>query len=816
VTRQTQQAPQAGSGPADGWSLTYAGLADGEEGRREVLCTVGNGYLATRGAAPEARADDFHYPGTYAAGCYNRLTDTVNGETVENESLVNIPNWLPLSFRIAGGPWFSADMADLLEHHLELDLRRGVLTRRLRLRDAAGRTTQVTQRRFAHMDLPHLCGLQMTILPEDWTGTVDIRSALDGTVENTGVERYRKLSSRHLAPLQAEPAGGDTVLLVAETNQSHIRIAEAARTQVLRDGVAVPVERSVTAEAGWIGHEFAVPVTRGEAVTVDKVVAVFTSRDRATAGPATAAVNEVSRAGTFDDLLESHVRAWARLWSRCHVDVDGAPDTQRIVRLHMFHLLQTLSEHTADLDAGVPARGLHGEAYRGHVLWDELFVLPALTLRLPTLARALLRYRYSRLPEARWAARQAGYAGAMYPWQSGSDGREESQRIHLNPISGRWVPDVTFRQRHVGIAVAYNVWQYYQATRDEEFLSACGAEMILDIARFWSSLASYDHSRDRYVIRGVVGPDEFHTGYPGVVPEAGVDNNAYTNIMAVWVLMRALEVLELLPRPERDELTARLGIGPEETGRWEEISRRMYVPFHGDGVISQFEGYADLEELDWEDYQARFGETRRLDRILEAENDSPNRYKASKQADVLMLFYLLSAGELSDVLTRLGYPWSGDQIRPTIDYYLARTSHGSTLSAVVHAWVLARAHRHRALEYFGEALSSDIADIQGGTTEEGIHLAAMAGSLDVVQRCFAGIEIRGDTLWLNPYWPAELGVLELTIRYRGHPLLLHIAGNQVRVTANGGARSPISISCRDQVIVLQPGEAVSMPFPGPE
>lgn len=796
-----------------GWLLTYTTPAADGEGLREALCTVGNGYLATRGAAPEARADDVHYPGTYAAGCYNRLTDTIAGETVENESLVNLPNWLPLTFRLADGPWFGSASTELLEHRLELDMRRGVLTRLLRFRDPAGHTTRVTQRRFAHMEQPHLCGLQTTIVAEDWSGPLEIRSALDGTVENCGVDRYRKLSGRHLRPLLAEAADEETLLLVTETTQSHIRIAEAARTRLLRGGVQVPIDQQLTSGEDWVGHSFTVEVSSGEAVTVDKLAGIFTSRDRAVCDVAGAAVNEVARAGTFDGVLRRHVRAWARLWGRCRIEVDGTPQTQRNARLHMFHLLQSISEHTANLDAGMPARGLHGEAYRGHVLWDELFVLPILTLRLPVLTRAMLRYRYNRLPEARWAAREAGFAGAMFPWQSGSDGREESQRIHLNPISGRWVPDTSFRQRHVGIAVAYSAWQYYQATRDEEFLSHYGAELILDIARFWSSVATYDHGRDRYVIRGVVGPDEFHTGYPGQ-PEQGIDNNAYTSIMAAWVLLRAQEVLHLLPRQERDELTERLGIGPEETGRWDEISRRLYVPFHQDGVISQFEGYEDLAELDWEGYRVRYGDSRRLDRILESEHDSVNGYKASKQADVLMLFYLLSADELGEVLGHLGYPWSGDRILPTIEYYLARTSHGSTLSAVVHAWVLARAHRQRALEYFTEALSSDIADIQGGSTAEGIHLAAMAGSLDVVQRCFAGVEIRGDTLYLNPYWPAELGMLELTIRYRGHLLLLRVSGNQVRVMANGGARSPITLSCRDQVTVLRPGEAALLPAPG--
>ena len=406
------------------WSLAYHGFSPAEEGLREALCTVGNGYLATRGAAPESRAGDVHYPGTYAAGCYNRLPDTLAGETVENESIVNLPNWLPLTFRISGGDWFSLADVQLLEYRQELDMRRGVLTRLVRFRDQAGRTTRLTQRRFAHMEQPHLCGLQTTFLPEDWSGQLTVRSALDGTVENSGVERYRKLSGRHLRPVRAEQVDAGILLLVMETTQSHIQFAEAAQTRVLRHREPVEVERQVTAEADWIGHEFTVEVDSGEGFTVDKLVAVYTSRDRAISEPAVAAVNAVARAGSFDELLARHERAWARLWDRCHLEVDGTDETQRAVRLHTFHLLQTVSENNTGLDAGVPARGLHGEAYRGHVLWDELFVFPILTLRLPSVTRTLLRYRHSRLPEARWAAAQAGFAGAMYPWQSGSDGRE--------------------------------------------------------------------------------------------------------------------------------------------------------------------------------------------------------------------------------------------------------------------------------------------------------------------------------------------------------------------------------------------------------
>jgi Trehalose and maltose hydrolases (possible phosphorylases) len=796
-----------------GWTLSFEGIDPARVGQREALCTLGNGYLATRGAAPEYAADGVHYPGTYVAGCYNRLRDVVGGRTVENESLVNVPNWLPVTFRGDDGPWLGQPGVDVLDHRLDLDFQRGVLTRTSRVRDAAGRVTAIRQRRFVHMRHVHVCGLQTTLTAEGWSGTMTVRSAIDPAVENVGVQRYRGLSSRHLTPLTGEPIGEDCVLCVSETNQSHVRIAEAVRTQVMRDDRPVSVARDVYRTADGVGHQLQVDIESGRPVTVDKLVTVYTSRDAAVSDPGLEAVQQLERLGAFDEVLDDHILAWRHLWQRFHISLSGKhARALTTVRLHLFHLLQTASRNTVEIDAGLPARGLHGEAYRGHVLWDELFAFPLLNLRTPLVSRAFLLYRYRRLPPARRAARDAGRSGAMYPWQSGSDGREETPIMHLNPLSGRWVPDHSHLQRHAGLAVAYNTWQFYQVTGDCNFLADYGAEMILEIARFFADLCIYDHRRNRYTIRGVMGPDEFHTGYPNA-PDTGIDNNAYTNIMTVWVLLRALDTLDAVDSQRRTELIETHRLRATETRRWQDITRRMYLPMHGDGIISQFEGYEQLAELDWQSYRTRYGDIRRLDRILEAEGDTTNHYKASKQADVLMLFYLFSADELGELFDRLGYSLKSDMISKNIEYYLARTSHGSTLSAVVHAWVLARNHRAEAIHYALEALDSDVADIAGGTTAEGIHLAAMAGSVDLLQRCFAGVETRGDTLWLNPYWPQELGTLEFVIRYRGHRLTLQISGDAVRVSADAGPPPPIELRCRGQATTLAPGDVVTFPNP---
>src|SRR4051812_18163245 len=267
---------------------------------------------------------------------------------------------------------------------------------------------------------------------------------------------------------------------------------------------------------------------------------------------------------------------------------------------------------------------------------------------MPEVTRALLMYRYRRLGEARAAAREAGYRGVMFPWQSGSEGVEETQILHLNPLSGQWDPDLSHNQRHVGAAIFYNIWHYFQATGDLPFLRDYGAEMMLEIARFWASIARFDPERERYEIHGVMGPDEFHEKYPDA-QRGGLRNNAYTNVMVAWLCRIAQDVLKLLPASRVDALRGHLGLHDEELRTWDDMSRRMFVPFHDDGIISQFEGYDELQELDWEAYRKKYGNIQRLDRILHAEGDDPNRYKLAKQADTVMLFFLFSDDELEDL-----------------------------------------------------------------------------------------------------------------------------------------------------------------------
>lgn len=811
---QATAAVESGPGPngdvLDPWLLAYDGFDPALEGRREALCTLGNGYWATRGSVPGSLADEIHYPGTYFAGVYNRATTSLAGRIDESEHMVNAPDWTFLSIQPVGGPCLAPGREEMLSHHQELDLQHGIVTRTNRYRDQAGRTTRIISRQFQSLAHPHLAVLETTVEAEDWAGEVHAVSAINGAVTNRNCGADSHLEGEHLVAVGGSRIDHETLLWESRTKQSGISIAMALRTRLLSaTGEPILERRRLLIGAARASCSVSFALEPGKPVTIEKTVAAATSHDRAFSTAALAAATMMRRAPGAQVLQRAHVSAWAELWGSFGMELGAGQSSRQALNLTIFHVLQTVATASADLDAGIPARGLHGEGYRGHIFWDELFVYPMLTLRRPELTSAFLLYRYRRLNEARAAARSEGLTGAMFPWQSGSDGREETPSALFNVRNQQWMPDNSHLQRHSGLAVAYNAWQYFQASGDWVFLARHGGELLVEVSRFFASLATFDPDGQRYDITAVMGPDEFHDGYPGH-PGEGLRNNAYTNVLASWVLAKAGEAVLLVSAGDGGALRRRLSLDAQELAEWDRISRRLRVPFHADGVISQFDGYEELPEFDWAGYRDRYGDLARLDLILAAEGDSTNCYKLSKQADVLMLFYLLSAEELREVFERLGYPLPPDLVPRTIRYYLARTSHGSTLSRLAHSWVLARSDREQSWALFTQVLECDIADTQGGTTHEGLHLGAMAGASDMVLRCYGGVETRDDTLRLHPLLPRELSHVTFQLSFRGQAITVRLAPDHISLHLAAGRAGPIRVSVEDIEQTLAAGDTLHM------
>jgi trehalose/maltose hydrolase-like predicted phosphorylase len=407
-------------------------------------------------------------------------------------------------------------------------------------------------------------------------------------------------------------------------------------------------------------------------------------------------------------------------------------------------------------------------------------------------------YRYRRLDKARDYAKEKGYEGAMFPWQSGSDGREETQVVHLNPVSGEWGEDYSSLQRHISIAIAYNIWEYYQISADQDFMNSYGAEMFFEICRFWASKCEKNEKTGKYSIHKVMGPDEFHEKLPDS-DKGGLTDNAYTNIMVVWCLDRAFNIMDQLSLDERKRIVDKISLGKEELVKWKEVTTNMNLNINKDHIVEQFEGYFSLNELDWDAYKTKYGNIHRMDRILKAEGKSPDDFKVAKQADTLMAYYNLDISEVHEIIRDLGYEVPEDMLKRNFDYYIKRTSHGSTLSRVVHAY-LARIMGEKELSWdmYLDALSSDYVDIQGGTTGEGIHVGVMGGTVLSALTVFAGLNWQGEALRLNPDLPGNWKNMKFNFRFKHGIYCFEISKSKVKVSYESDSNEEVRVFIRGQ------------------
>jgi len=789
----------------DGWLLRYFDYQQESERSREALLAVGNGYFGTRGALEESSANEVNYPGTYVSGLFNRLVSKVDGKDIENEDFVNISNWLPLTFRVDGGDWFSFSPGPnqaIRSINRTLDMQTGEFRREMEVEDSKGRLTRINSCRFAGMDDPHRAGLRYELTPLNYSGSIELRSCISGDHKNSGVERYNDLEQQQLVPKSEKLSEGYLELLVS-TSSSNIDIAFCARNTIVgREGLSSSEESG----PGWISQTFKSDAKEGEPIILEKLVSVATSRDPGIEDALGQAGRIIREMETFGEEMALSAAAWSGIWRKFDLSISGDREALRLLRLHIYHMMVSASGHHAGLDAGIGPRGLHGEAYRGHIFWDELYMLPLYNLYFPEVVKSVLMYRYRRLDAARAYAKEYGYEGAMFPWQSGSDGREETQVIHLNPLSGEWGDDYSSLQRHISLSIAYNVWNYYQATEDMDFMEQYGAEILLDISKFWVSKARKDEDGDRYHIDRVMGPDEFHEQLPGS-SEGGLTDNAYSNMMMSWMLDKSLRIIREMSGEQKAVILSELEISEDDLLRWNEIMHKLSLSIDTSGVIEQFQGYFGLAELDWVHYREKYGDIHRLDRILKAEGKLPDQYKLAKQADLLMAFYNLGVADVTSILKSMSYAFPENYLETNFDYYIDRTSHGSTLSRLVHgrlAWQMGRKEMGWGL--YMDALRSDLMDIQGGTTGEGIHCGVMAGTVCDVIFTFGGVNLKGDYPVIDPHLPDHWTGLNFSFSFKGTHYQLAINENEVKIFAENAGKEKIIVNLCGTKTELPQGE----------
>lgn len=776
----------------------------------QALQAVGNGYFCTRGADYEERQgpDSWGYAGTYFSTIRNTRKSVIDGQPVYNEDLVNCINWLPVTFKIDDSCWFHPHESELLSYEKDLDFRDGSFTRTLAFRNQDGKETEVVARHCVSMADKHLAAVEYSVTPLNFSGVITVKTGLHADHINDGVARYAKLDQQHLKKITEGGELNGTSFLRVQTNPSRVpgkdlkpaEITATARVVVELGGEKLKPTFEVEKADRRVNTSFSQRVGQGRTLTVHKMVGLHTNKD-SLGDPDTLdkAHDTVAKVASFSKVLEASAVKWAEIWDKAGVEVVGDRLGQQALNLATYHLFVMGTEHN---DGGIGPRGLTGETYRGHEFWDDILYYPGISLQYPLVTRCLLEHRYNGLKEARKAAQKYNFQGAMYPWQAGIEGDEQTQITRFNPVSGKWDPDNSCRQRHVSLSIAYNVLDFLETTGDVQF-RGMGAEMVLDICRFFSSMCEFDRITGKYSVGGVMGPNEFHEGKE----KRGVKDNAYTNIMLAWTLEKAENLVAEIKESgstELEEAYRNIGVDAKEMEKaydhWREIRQNLSLNLNEEGVIANHSEWFNLRgpdevkglkvELDGQeqDLFSIIYIPGRSDRRIRAAGMDPDDYQIQKQADTLMAYYNLGPDEVKRVVRMMGYELPKDHLLKNLNHHLPRTSHGSTLSFITHAMVLANAGRTADSWYFfRQALVSDLSDIQGGTTAEGIHLGVMGGCLKGVVTNFAGLNWYNGNLSINPDLPEEWESLKFSVLIRGDRYHLETIGEalKIRVSQEG-------------------------------
>jgi trehalose/maltose hydrolase-like predicted phosphorylase/hydroxymethylpyrimidine pyrophosphatase-like HAD family hydrolase len=732
--------------PDPAWSLLFEGIDESTEEAAESRLAVANGLLGARGALEMPAPHSL--PRFLVAGLFARADDPQHLPV-----LASAPDWTRLRITVDGIEMIPG----ACRVTRILDLGRGVLLAFWRCTTTTGTTLTFRTLRSTSQDNRALAW-HAARLDVDRPAAVVIESWLEP-----------------LDPLLMPDPAKTTFDLWRTVDGAHM-LALATATELTVPGGPIapsPDGQQSAMRWEWQAHP-------DQPALFSRLVAMARGAGGELIGVATHVALRDALAMDLGTLFDAHDHAWQTRWQRADITIEGGKPIQIDLRVAIYHLISAANPNDARVSVG--ARGLTGDAYHGHVFWDtEIFLLPFYALCWPEAARTLLAYRSRTLPAARAKAANMGYRGALYAWESADTGVDATPDTIVDP-TGKVVPVLTGReQQHISADVAYAVWQYWMATQDEDFLLTAGAEIVLETARFWASRATREDD-GQYHIRGVIGPDEYHVH---------VDDNAYTNGMARWNLECGVGAAQLLASrwPGRwAELSTQLALASDELVQWRAVAAGL--AFRRDpetGLIEQFDGYFDLEQLDLATYA---DPTLPMDIVL-----GPGRTQhaqVTKQADVVMLLELL--WDRFDEAT----------IKANFDYYEPRTGHGSSLDPAIQALVAARlGEADRARRYFELASAIDSMD-SAGNESLGVHIATLAGMWQAVIFGFGGVHFSAEGIRLAPHLPSDWSSVRFPLSWRGSQLFIAIDRDPrtVAVTVTG---APVVLLLGTQTEQLAPG-----------
>lgn len=740
-----------GTGEFKNWIVAEDIFNSSNLGKCEAAMCLGNGYMGIRSSTEEKYLGETR--DHFVSGTFNKFDE------FEVTELPNIGDFTHLNIAI-DGKRLDLEKGEIKDYSRELNLKTGVLTRSFVWKNE-GKEYKFLSRRFTSLKTLNLLAMEVEITPLSDLTKVTISSGIDGQMSNGGSQHFHEGEKRIYDKKFIE--------MITTTTQSKIDFIQMTTHNLKIDEKISEIAPELNMDRRKVNVKYEIELKKNQKMTFEKLSTVNTTRDlvhekrdlKEIREFALNQLKELTEKG-FKNLLEESIQEWNKKWARIDIQISSESDfNQLAIRFAQYHLIVMTPAH--DSRMGIGAKGLSGEGYKGHSFWDtELFIMPFYTYTMPEVAKSLAKYRFETLVGARKKATDNGYSGAMYPWESAwkDDGEVTPVWGAVDIITGKATKIWSgFIEQHITCDVAYALWQYYMVTKDEEFMENSGFEMLFETATFWASRLEWNEEANEYHINEVIGPDEY---------KEHVNNNAFTNYMAHWNLNLAIEYYNRLQK-EKPEVFARLNkeLNLDENFKiWSDKVGKIYLPQprEEDLVIPQDDTYLSKEIIDLTKYKNQ----EHVGSMFKDYNlEQVNEIQVSKQADIMVMFYLLENR------------FSNDVKRANWNYYEPKTLHDSSLSLSTHC-VLASDMNDKEMAYklFTRAAEIDLGPNMK-SSDHGIHAASLGGVWQCIVNGFAGVRMLGGDLRIDPKLPESWTELVFPLNWHGVELKVQVNKDKI-------------------------------------
>ncbi|WLR55209.1 glycoside hydrolase family 65 protein [Mesobacillus subterraneus] len=731
----------------DSWKIVETDLHKEDFRLAESITSLGNDHMGMRGNFEETYTGDFHR-GSYIAGVWfpdkTRVGWWKNGYPHYFGKVINSTNFIGIKVFVDGEE-LDLYKAEVKDYYRELDMQHGVLTRRFTVVQS-GKETEVEAIRFLSVADKELAAIKYSVTAKNYNGNVTFVPYLDGDVRNED-SNYDEDFWYEISRDASEHKG--SLVMKTKDNPFGTPTFQVATTmQTVVEGNVAKVEVSEKEE--YVENVIEVKVEQGQTVNLYKYVAVTTDRDYEACELVSKGREVLDRSVEkgFGQLLEEHKNGWLSRWEIADVEIAGDDSAQQGIRFNLFQLFSTYYGEDSRLNIG--PKGFTGEKYGGATYWDtEAYAIPLyLSTAESEVARNLLIYRHNQLDGAYHNAKQQGLNGALYPM------------VTFTGVECHNEWEITFEEIHRNGAIAYGIYNYVNYTGDKDYLHEYGIDVLAGISRFWADRVHYSKSKNVYMMHGVTGPNEY---------ENNVNNNWYTNRIAVWTLGYTLEVIESLKQNGHEARLAGLEFSEDELAKWQDIIEKMYFPYDEEkGVFIQHDTFLDkdlmtVDELSAEDRP--INQNWSWDKIL--------RSCFIKQADVLQGLYFFN------------HEFTEEEKRRNFEFYEPMTVHESSLSPSIHAVLAAElGMEEKAYEMYNRTARLDL-DNYNNDTEDGLHITSMTGAWLGIVQGFAGMRTAEGTLSFAPFIPKAWTQYSFNIIYRDHYIKVEVNQENVVLSQQG-------------------------------